>query len=70
MALHSFSEKLTSNYSGTIAGAVLGGVLFGIVVCAAVFFLITQHLKKSHDTYGFIFITLEKKENGSVDKIP
>ncbi|XP_078321345.1 uncharacterized protein LOC144621609 [Crassostrea virginica] len=43
-------EKLTSNYSGTIAGAVLGSVFFGIVLCAAVLFLITQHLKKSHDT--------------------
>nr|XP_022309436.1 uncharacterized protein LOC111115120 isoform X2 [Crassostrea virginica]XP_022309437.1 uncharacterized protein LOC111115120 isoform X2 [Crassostrea virginica] len=42
--------NLKNNYSGIIAGAVLGGVLFGIVVCAAVFFLIIQRLKKSHDT--------------------
>ena len=69
MTLHSITETSYTNYSGTIVGAVLGGVFFGIVVCAAVFFLITQRLKKSHDTYGFIFITLEKKENGCV-KIP
>ena len=70
MAFHSFTENSKSNYLGIIVGVALGGVLFGIVVCAAAFFLIIQRLKKSQDMYGFIFLTLKKKENGSVDKIP
>ena len=62
MALHSFTENSKNTNLGIIIGVALGGVLFGIVLCATVFFLITGRLKTSQDKYDFIFLTLEKKK--------